>query len=68
MHLDSVLRCNNIIYRLPPTVHNILNTIQHIISSYRNTVNEININDTGISGTGIHSYQCANSTYLNQRL
>ena len=68
MHLDSVLSCNNIIYRLPSTVHNLLNTIQHIISSYRNTVNEININDIGISGTGIHSYQCENFTYLNQHL
>ena len=68
MHLDSVLSCNNIIYPLPSTVHNLLNTIQHIISSYRNTVNEININYIGISGTGIHSYQCENSTYLNQHL
>lgn len=47
-------------------MYNLSKTIRDkIFELYQNIVNEINVNDTSTSVTGMNSCECANSTYLN---
>ena len=47
-------------------MYNLLKTIRDkIFEQYQNIVNEINVNDTSTSVTGMNSCERANSTYLN---
>ena len=51
---------------IPSTVHSLFNTIRNKNFNYKDSVKNINANDTRTSGTGIISCNCTNSKYLNR--
>ena len=74
IHPNCILHENDIIIwlpeslqedEIPSTIHCLSNTIRNKIFNYKNTVKNINTNDARTYGTGIISYNCTNSKYLN---